>query len=47
MKPKTIVTNDQASEYDFSIDIPFPVGTISKPQKKMSQSMDMLWSAGN
>jgi hypothetical protein len=47
LHPRKKVTNEQASEYDISIAYPFSVITISKPQKKMSQSIGMLWSAGN
>jgi hypothetical protein len=44
------VTNEQASEYDISLDTPFYAITISNPQKKISQSMGkltILLSAGN
>jgi hypothetical protein len=47
MKPQKEVTNERVPEYHFSATFPFSAVTISKPQQKMSQSMDMLWSAGN
>jgi hypothetical protein len=42
MKAQKKVINERSSEYDISIAIPFFV-----VPDKMSQSMDMLWSAGN
>jgi hypothetical protein len=47
MKSLKKVTNEQTSEYDIFIAIPFSDVTISNPKKQISQSMYMLWSAGN
>jgi hypothetical protein len=45
MKSQKKVTNKQASGYDFTITIHFPVIIISKPQKKCSQSTDSAITA--
>jgi hypothetical protein len=47
MKPRQKGTNERTSEYDISVAFPLSAVTICKPQQKMSQSMGMLWSAGN
>jgi hypothetical protein len=48
MKPQKKGTNERAFEYDISVAFPFIAVTIRKSrQKKMSQSMGMLCSAGN
>jgi hypothetical protein len=43
MRPQKKAANERVSECDIS----YPWRQKSSPQKKMSQSMGMLWSAGN
>jgi hypothetical protein len=47
MKPQKKVTNKRASEYDISIVFLSLPPQLVNPRKKMSQTIGILWSAGN